>query len=317
MPQITNNSKKVFRPFDNVYRDVTENMERLRGSQRDANLRQWLKNLIDGFKSERNKWDQNVDIFPYTIIASQLKFKYLKFAAGAYLHISYDLPRVIADFFPDRNPGKIGGRKLYIDTMVLYRNIGGVFPEISRNAVRDKEVMGVFSYIYFVLNAFGFNHLSDLWMRDARLTAWYNADLLKQQNPRLRPYSEKIMLKAMTQALKDTCDLNPWAVTNFQPPAGAGLLSIPDFIAISMIANIAVTAAMIPDNYLIIIIIILALMIVSLLKIHRIVKNLRRFVYDLGTLSRDYVAIAISDPEGFEQFVSEYRPLASTLETYR
>jgi len=90
-------------PFRELYDLVTHSLltyaAALPGGNRGPDYI-WFKYLLDGFEAEYQKWPTSPHIRPYLKRADQLK-RSSRLVLYAYLHIAYDLPRVLADSFSD------------------------------------------------------------------------------------------------------------------------------------------------------------------------------------------------------------------------
>jgi hypothetical protein len=99
---------------------------------------QWLSTLIAGFQNERNNWamQTNNEFKDYLGSCARLRLPLLRLVAGAYLHISYDLARVVADNWPGRprspEPSEVEGEELYFD-------LATVFPQVAHRRGPQSE----------------------------------------------------------------------------------------------------------------------------------------------------------------------------------
>ena len=129
--------RNFYRPFDRTYRKVTDKIALYDAA--DPAERRWLNALIDGFQAERDVWDTTPELSPYFLRCTRLKHRLLHLAVCAFLHISYDLPRVIANgspgFPPWLPPSSLRGQWIYFD-------LASNFPEALQEIAHDRTVMG-------------------------------------------------------------------------------------------------------------------------------------------------------------------------------
>jgi hypothetical protein len=101
--------------------------------------------LINGFRNEFNKWETNKDYDNYRNEWNKLGSKVANLAAGAYLHISYDLPRVIANesrFEPERISNKLEPAPEEACAEEIYLAVTPIFEEVFRDAASKLAING-------------------------------------------------------------------------------------------------------------------------------------------------------------------------------
>ena len=111
------------KPFRNLYNLVTDELRTyaaaLPGGERGSDYI-WFKYLIDGFEAEYQKWPTSPHIRPYLTRVDQLK-KASRLVLYAYLHIAYDLPRVLADSFSEPHiPGRLRCKEIFATANYIF-----------------------------------------------------------------------------------------------------------------------------------------------------------------------------------------------------
>jgi hypothetical protein len=205
----------VFEPFDVTYALVTEQM-RERADSSERSEREWVMALIEEFREERNVWETSAVLHDYVEGSQRLRARYLRLVAGAYLHISYDLPRVIANNWPGgpcfpAQPDKH-------QATVLYLRLASVFPDVMKDVMKNSLVVGLLlSTISKLFRLDDMIKVPAQWMQRLRSDAWIHADIL-QGSPN-RAQIEQRMIFAMQRALRDVSNLRPWTYAGLSPPA--------------------------------------------------------------------------------------------------
>lgn len=267
--------RKIFVPFDIVYADVTAKMNemvRLLGTP-DSN---WLSALIKAFQSERKKWDQSSDLKEYVKAISRLHSKSLRLIGGAYLHIAYDLPRAMADEWPQTGAWSNGPTVLRASQ--IYLEINNVFPEVmNKNSIKYR-VTGGLSFILRVKKENFFVETAQTWIDMLRRGAWQHAQMLTMVPNRSQ--IEKRMLQALTASADDIRLLR---VLRLRPLDDA-MLSINDIFPYFVI----LVMKKIIRQYL-----------------HSMIFNKEKNTYIVsvwGYILVEYLNCLINNPEQFEEF---------------
>jgi hypothetical protein len=280
--------RDFYLPFDLTYQKVTGKIAVYRSSTPNEQL--WLQSLIDGFQAERDVWDTTPDLSPYFLRCTRLKHRLLHLAVCACLHISYDLPRVIADRWPGRapwrDPPRLRGQWVFFD-------LASTFPEALQEISKDRKVMGYPSRIAWLVPPTAMEALGH-WVLHLRTAAWIHARLLRE-DPGNRAFRERRMLEAMTAALRRVSDWTPWSGALLHPPNPPLPRATPTLFALTAAdfdhawigaAGLALVGAA-AASY-------------AALALRR-EAELRRFVNQLGLLTHVYVMKAATNPErGFE-----------------
>jgi hypothetical protein len=102
------------RSFKRLYEQLTIQLEETKCSLPLEQEQRWLQYLIDHFESEYFAWERKPELRKYLEITEQSsgRSKLLRVLGHAYLHLCYDLPRVLANSFteiplPDRRAHNI------------------------------------------------------------------------------------------------------------------------------------------------------------------------------------------------------------------
>jgi hypothetical protein len=133
-----------FEPFDRTYQMVTARVEAY-AKTLEPDKKEWLETLISGFSAERKKWSKNGDLDEYRKEWERLGPLFLRLAAGAYLHISYDLPRVIADQWPSPFTSPTSPNELAAEE--IFFHLDNLFPDIFDIVARQRRVTGLLAFI--------------------------------------------------------------------------------------------------------------------------------------------------------------------------
>src|SRR6185295_16990242 len=91
----------------------------------------WPTTLIDEFQLERNAWLQAPVYEPYLRECARFSLMVLRAVAGVYLHVSYDLPRVIAKNWMGSAPWEDEPTEYRAESM--YFGLSPLFPESLLN----------------------------------------------------------------------------------------------------------------------------------------------------------------------------------------
>ena len=95
-------------PFRTLYQEVNQRLH-VRGlALATEEERQWMQFLIDHFEIEYQLWAEKPELRIYLELSDRCirANPLLSVLAHAYLHVCYDLPRVIADSFTILEPQK-------------------------------------------------------------------------------------------------------------------------------------------------------------------------------------------------------------------
>ena len=285
-------SARECRPFDLVYEHVTDKIVRRANGFADAYDKKWLLHLVDAFAHERTLWNKRDELEGYRVRWLGLRTRLLRLAAGAYLHVCYDLPRAMADAWPGLGAWSAGPDEFQGEG--IFHKLREVFVESFRASARRRSVVGAYALLLGFLPDSAARWFS-FWVLKLRLSAWNHARVLATQGDRQR--REEAMAIAMTAALKDASDLTPWSVSLLKAPD--------DAIWVSPGALFASLAVVLTEyGWLISLVTLLLLLLYQYhVSITRRLEHEMAFIRDFAFLVEDYVGFAIENPDGF----SEYR----------
>jgi hypothetical protein len=117
-----------FEPFDRTWDEVSATMKEHLNQLPLSPERNWLDALIEGVKDERDEWLNTANLSGYLNACSRLKSRFLRLMVATYLHISYDLPRVLADNWLTDPPPEVRREFIYFD-------LAPVFPDVLKKIV--------------------------------------------------------------------------------------------------------------------------------------------------------------------------------------
>ena len=303
-----------YRPFDTVYYVVTG---RIFAFIRDGRIRtnppnsftpdelKWLECLVAEFWRARDQWPENPLLASpsparyYITEATRLRLRLLRLSACAFLHISYDLPRVTADQWPGTGPWKgmiseNGGERLYFE-------LGSIFPEVLKSVYRHTWVMGGLAVgLWFVPSAIV--GATSSWMLLLRRQAWAHARRLANMGSG-RAYVESQMIIAMTAALAHVKNLQPWTAGTLLPPDKAVFASaIVGFVGFQELLNRLNTFAFGAFS-------VASLAIYAAYSRQRRTNEIVAFINELGSRIMEYLDVAINNPEGLDNYIERRAPV--------
>ncbi len=187
------------RHFEALYDDVTKGLagfvsEATSKAQISAAEDRWLQDVTNGFTDQFFKWGDkppaNASIAAYLQMVARAP-KIVRLAGHAFLHIGYDLPRVLADHMNDCGLDRARKRGLFLKPTPMFRQIfmdtlkKGTFGIVGR-ALGFMEPIEVLAY----------------WVVSLRSIAWIHAEILTDQ-PGARPLLERQMAMALHEVGKD------------------------------------------------------------------------------------------------------------------
>jgi hypothetical protein len=278
-----------FDPFDATYEIVTGQILEFARSLQPADHR-WLLSLVNEFTLERRKWNTESELEPYRREWSRLNSGFMRLVAGAYLHIAYDLPRVIADHWPGRPPwldsDEMQGEKIFFE-------LDDYFPNVFATVAKQRRVFGFPS---FGLRFFSNRLLASVahWVAWLRSAAWRHGKFLAlETTPFDRGRREQAMLRAVTAALRDVSDLRPWTAGLLKPPKSFSLKAVGPLLLLEdghfWIGSLAT-------------LIFVAIGSTVLWRRARVLGDFQLFSNELARRTAEYVDVAIRDPEAFDDY---------------
>ena len=288
---------KFYLPFDVTYAGVTRRMHR-RCDDLRGDPAAWLRRLVAGFQVERDKWRREAALDDYWREGERLRLRLLWLVACAYLHISYDLPRVIADEWP-RSPAPPDGFD-EAEAEWLYFDLVGIFPDMLVEAGRDADVLGWLAPVARSAPRAALE-VAGHWVLNLRSVAWIHARTLAA-NPAGRRSREDAILRAMVEALKDVSNTRPWTGLVGPPnPPPARRATAPAVIPDPVVIGGAAAAAL------------LGAALTALLVAFRHRRGAERddslvlFVDQFGRRVYHYVRAAFENPDRFDQYLASVR----------
>jgi hypothetical protein len=295
--------KDFFKPFDKLYATVTEKADAHAKNLPDADAKRWLETLIREFQNERNLWNGNADD-PYFTECRRLKQKVLYLTACAYLHISYDLPRVIADNWPMSSPNWTTGPSE--DTGEnIYLGMTRIFPKTFRYLANDKEVVGFWKWPAYIVPKSALEAAAH-WALHLRTAAWIHARRLQKESKAGRNLREEKMLQAMKEALVHVGGYRPWTAGVLQPPHDAfqsfALLPLPAIPMSDWTPGLfAMVGAFLGSFFAV-------LFWWRKQEGKELEEELAQFVSEFAQRVLEYTDVAVNDPDGFDKYVEDHAP---------
>jgi hypothetical protein len=162
--------------FARLYADVDGALaayvdEGVRRGHTTPSMQEWFKELSAGFHREFEAWAHYPETHPigsYLRDFEQVRSKSLRLAAHAFLHVAYDLPRVIADTLQASSYGdRRALRSFFLRPAPLFR-------QMLVNQVRG----GAFGAILRPLGFFESTEILGYWLLALRSVAWIHAESL-------------------------------------------------------------------------------------------------------------------------------------------
>ena len=203
-----------YKPFDTIYAAVTARMKARAQQVNDVAERAWLDTLIRDFQRERMVWDTDRSIAPYRRQWRRLKLRVVRLVAAIFLHVSYDLPRVLGDNWPAVGSWRAGPSEPKAEW--LYFELASIFRSILAGSARQLAVTGAFAPLLCLVPLGLLGNLGH-WVLHLREGAWRHARTLSTLAPTERDATVTRMRDAMCLALSDVSDL-PWSFTLPGPP---------------------------------------------------------------------------------------------------
>jgi len=288
---------EYFRPFDDVYEAVTAQMKGRADRFPTEEERKWLKQIITDFKIERDLWPHSAPLNPYRRQWARLRLRVVRLVASIFLHVSYDLPRVLAKNWPGtgewlQGPSEPRGEWLYFE-------LRSIFSEILSASARRRRVTGIFAPMLCLVPLKLLDNLV-VWVSLLREGAWRHGRTLAKLTPDKRAVVEQRMIEAMSFALRDVSNL-PWAFTLPEPPnirtnfaAGVPLLLMPpETFQATVFASMLILLGVVAYA--------------SWTSLRA--EKISRFVDEFGSRVEKYVELAINDPEKFAEMKERSRDL--------
>lgn len=209
-------------PFRDTYSQVEGRMKAV-ADKLQGDDQKWFQTLIVQFREEYENWDTNQCLKYYRHEWQSLNWSVLWLIAGAYLHVGYDLPRVICKNWPG-SPPNWDGLPSEEDGERLYFQVADIFSMILIERARETTNTGWMSYIFRVTPR-GVLEVAAHWILNLRSVAWINARRLKLSGETMA-LREAAMIRGMTAALKHVRFLRP--LPSYVPSARLAAVAIYD-----------------------------------------------------------------------------------------
>lgn len=147
----------------------------------------WFEAIVQGFDTEFNAWQTttNPHIENYLRHFDNASSRTLRVAGYAFLHVAYDLPRVLADHMHDPGTDRVQLRNLFL-----------------RPAPRFRQVFLQQMHAKFSLRNLGLLKPLEIlayWLIALRSVAWIHAEILADR-PGMRPQYETHLARALLKA---------------------------------------------------------------------------------------------------------------------
>jgi hypothetical protein len=284
----------MLRPFDRLYESVTR-LVRGHVAERRPPLaegeRAWLLALVEEFYAERLLWSEE-RYAAYVSRMARFRPRALRLCLGAFLHIAYDLPRVIADHWPGAS-----GTGLTLDevrSQYLYFELDGLLGPAISEVAAHRDVLGLLAVTGRIPIAKRAMGTLMFWALSLRAHAWLHARALGGADG-TRADVERAMLQAVEAALDHVVerDVPSWMVRSPRLDVAACLL-LP-CLAVGAVGPIALAAAAG----------ILAVSGAAVLLRRR--GRVERVIGELGARVHAYVAEAVERPATLSTFLAEAR----------
>lgn len=220
--------EKRTEPFKLLYDEVS-NVMKDGGAKLSSEERAWLEYLIAAFKRNYEAWEFKAELRDYLLrIEKRSLFRVYDLIGHAYLHVAYDLPRVIADSHSNTRPGGSSFDELELKipqsidmdrARPIYLGFGPRFLELMEKSSKKWAVAGWFSLTKLIPGRNSLMRTFGYWVVSLRTVAWIHADSLREASDR------KALEGKLLQAIKDAADAvdgqrwNPFAwLSRLFPP---------------------------------------------------------------------------------------------------
>jgi hypothetical protein len=293
-------------PFDILYNSVTVRILAQALARYSLPEWRWIEQLVKSFQAERQKWI-HPSLDDYFKNCQRLRPKILKLTACAYLHISYDLPRCVANDWPGVGTWSSGPDFDHAES--AYLGLTPIFSEAFREVARRWKVLGGYSLLAWVTPSTAYSAMTQ-WSLHLRTASWIHARRLHDK-PSSRKQVEQNMLLAMSTALKDVSNSKIWTAAVLSPPheafnpcvvplaVGGGASSFLSRLSSWVGFWFTVAAGF------------LAGICVGTILIRRLRSaddEIALFINELGQRTSEYVNYAVTNPEGLREYLLSRAP---------
>jgi hypothetical protein len=189
-------------PFCAVYADVTTAIRTYYATDKQSEL--FLEFMIEKFYEEYTHWGAKGS-FPQSYLSTwhqKSNAPAYCLIGQAYLHIAWDLPRVVVDCFPFGMMGQL--RISEADASEHFLQTNTLFQKVFNDNVRKYEVAGMLCWPGKLLGQdAAIVRLGTHWIIAVRMTAWVLGCCLAKQTPvRQAELLNKLRLSVQSEALK-------------------------------------------------------------------------------------------------------------------
>jgi hypothetical protein len=148
MPANVSLASRQTAPFDRVYTDVTSRIVS-RANKLSSPEKNWLLQLTKTFQAERQLWNARNELEGYRRRWMRLRSRVLWLTAGAFLHISYDLPRAMANDWPGQQPWFPAPDEN--EGQAVYHGIRDIFDDSFQENASRRTVTGRYAFPFPLL----------------------------------------------------------------------------------------------------------------------------------------------------------------------
>jgi hypothetical protein len=182
------------REFRTLYAAVTEELSMFKNALPPAD-QPWIECLIKGFQEKFDSWEHDAKLDAYLRALDKQNRQILRLLGHVYLHVAYDLPRVIAGSFAEREHDRF---------REIYSGMKDHFINAFTTTCGDSNVVGAWYGVgarlglrFFYGNSKALIHFVwGGWLLPLRHQAWENAITLSRfENRAYRAQLEANLLK--------------------------------------------------------------------------------------------------------------------------
>jgi hypothetical protein len=165
-----------YRDFDRLYDSVTDELKKFVQEGCDTkriskSQEEWFQSLIDGFRKEFEAWQLAPSGSPlgrYLDLFNHGASRRMRLSAHAFLHVAYDLPRVVACTL----------RKMPGESRIAYRSLFLRPAPLFRQVFLDQARQGRLGLLARPLGYLKVAEILSYWLLSLRSVAWIHAESL-------------------------------------------------------------------------------------------------------------------------------------------
>lgn len=226
-------------PFHLLYEEVTRKLNEYLDNPLNEDAlstleKEWLRYLIHSFRDNYKAWEKGGPrLIRYlnrfrTLFSSPYAFRLI---GHAYLHIAYDLPRIVADSLSNDGYSASGKDPLGRDLPIaidrvrargIFQKQSPLFLELAEKAFRRYGIAGIPGVISKLIpERLSLFRVFGNWVVGLRMSAWVHGEVLRDVNTTERQIRESRLLYAVDQAAADVVGrkYNPfWWPSRLQSP---------------------------------------------------------------------------------------------------